>query len=42
MRVKKPAESKYPWDYLDHLATIPGGQAFRSAVDSGCPFVGKA
>jgi branched-chain amino acid transport system substrate-binding protein len=42
MRVKKPAESKYPWDYLDHLATIPGDQAFRSATDSGCPFVGKA
>lgn len=42
MRVKKPAESKYPWDYLEKLATIPGEQAFRSATESGCPFVGKA
>jgi branched-chain amino acid transport system substrate-binding protein len=42
MRVKKPEESKYPWDYLEHLATIPGDQAFRTPAESGCPFVGKA
>jgi branched-chain amino acid transport system substrate-binding protein len=42
MRVKAPAESKYPWDYMTHLATIPGDQAFRAPADSGCPFVGKA
>jgi len=41
MRVKKPAESKYPWDYLEQIATIPGDQAFRSPADSGCPFVSK-
>jgi branched-chain amino acid transport system substrate-binding protein len=39
MRVKAPSESKYPWDYLEHLATIPGDQAFRAPADSGCPFV---
>jgi branched-chain amino acid transport system substrate-binding protein len=42
MRVKTPAESKYAWDYLEQIAVIPGDQAFRSAADSGCPFVGKA
>ena len=26
--VKKPDESKRPWDYYKHLATIPGDQAF--------------
>ena len=41
MRVKKPDESKYPWDYLEQIATIPGDQAFRSPADSGCPFVNK-
>jgi branched-chain amino acid transport system substrate-binding protein len=41
MRVKKPAESKYPWDYLEQIAEIPGDQAFRSPADSGCPFVSK-
>jgi branched-chain amino acid transport system substrate-binding protein len=41
MRVKQPADSKYAWDYLEEIATIPGDQAFRSAAESGCPFVGK-
>jgi len=41
MRVKKPAESKYDWDYLEPIATIPADQAFRSPADSGCPFVNK-
>jgi branched-chain amino acid transport system substrate-binding protein len=41
MRVKKPADSKYPWDYLEQIAEIPGDQAFRSPADSGCPFVSK-
>lgn len=30
VKVKTPAESKYPWDYYKVLATIPGDQAFRS------------
>src|SRR6187551_107650 len=29
MEVKKPAESKYPWDYYKVRATIPADQAFR-------------
>jgi branched-chain amino acid transport system substrate-binding protein len=35
--VKKPSESKKPWDYYKQLAVIPGDKAFFSAKDSGCP-----
>ena len=37
VEVKKPAESKGPWDYYKHLSTISGDQAFATAKDSGCP-----
>jgi branched-chain amino acid transport system substrate-binding protein len=37
--VKKPEESKGPWDYYKQLSTIPGEQAFAAAKDSGCPLV---
>jgi branched-chain amino acid transport system substrate-binding protein len=36
MQVKKPAESKEPWDYMKIVATIPGEQAFTSVQDSKC------
>jgi branched-chain amino acid transport system substrate-binding protein len=39
VRVKTPAESKYPWDYYKVLATIPGDQAFRPIRESECPLV---
>src|SRR5271154_65586 len=35
--VKKPSESKRPWDYYKQLAVVPGDKAFPSAKDSGCP-----
>jgi branched-chain amino acid transport system substrate-binding protein len=35
--VKKPSESKKPWDYYKELAVIPGDKAFFSAKESGCP-----
>jgi branched-chain amino acid transport system substrate-binding protein len=35
--VKKPSESKQPWDYYKQIAVVPGGKAFPSAKDSGCP-----
>jgi branched-chain amino acid transport system substrate-binding protein len=38
--VKKPSESKAPWDYYKVRATIPADQAFRPLKDSGCPLVG--
>ena len=37
--VKKPAESKGPWDYYTLRATIPAEQAFRPEKDGGCPLV---
>ena len=39
--VKKPSESKYPWDYYKLRATIPAEQAFRPIADSTCPLVKK-
>jgi branched-chain amino acid transport system substrate-binding protein len=35
--VKKPSESKKPWDYYKQIAVVPGGKAFPTAKDSGCP-----
>jgi branched-chain amino acid transport system substrate-binding protein len=35
--VKKPSESKKPWDYYKQLAVVPGDKAFPTAKDSGCP-----
>jgi branched-chain amino acid transport system substrate-binding protein len=37
--VKKPEESKYPWDYYKVRATIPAAEAFRPLKDGGCPLV---
>jgi len=37
--VKKPAESKGPWDYYKLRATIPAEEAFRPLADGGCPLV---
>jgi branched-chain amino acid transport system substrate-binding protein len=37
--VKKPDESKYPWDYYKLRATIPAAEAFRPLKDGGCPLV---
>jgi branched-chain amino acid transport system substrate-binding protein len=39
--VKKPSESKYPWDYYKLLATIPAEEAFRPLAQSECPLVKK-
>ncbi len=35
--VKKPSESRKPWDYYKQIAVVPGSKAFPSAKDSGCP-----
>jgi branched-chain amino acid transport system substrate-binding protein len=35
--VKKPSESKKPWDYYKQLAVVSGDKAFPPAKDSGCP-----
>ena len=39
VEVKKPAESKAPWDYYKVVATIPADQAFRPLKDGGCSLV---
>jgi branched-chain amino acid transport system substrate-binding protein len=36
VEVKKPAESKYPWDYLKIVSTIPADQAFTPLDKSTC------
>ena len=38
VQVKKPDESKYPWDYYQILAHIPGDQAF-GPPNPACPLV---
>jgi branched-chain amino acid transport system substrate-binding protein len=38
-QVKTPAESKYPFDYCQALATIPPSEAWRPLAEGGCPFV---
>jgi branched-chain amino acid transport system substrate-binding protein len=40
VQVKKPDESKYPWDYYTILATIPGEEAF-GPPDAACAMVKK-
>jgi branched-chain amino acid transport system substrate-binding protein len=39
--VKKPSESKGPWDYYKLRATIPADQAFRPMDQGDCPMVKK-
>jgi branched-chain amino acid transport system substrate-binding protein len=41
LEVKKPEESKYPWDYYKVLAEVPGDQVFRPMKDGGCQYVKK-
>ena len=37
--VKKPEESKGPWDYYKLVREIPGEEAFRPMEKGGCPLV---
>jgi branched-chain amino acid transport system substrate-binding protein len=39
--VKKPEESKGPWDYYKLVGTTPADQAFRPLAESACPLVKK-
>ncbi len=39
--VKKPEESKYPWDYYKLIATIPAEEAAKPLEQSECPLVKK-
>ena len=39
LQVKKPAESKVPWDYYKVAGVIPGTEAFRPLAQSACPLL---
>jgi branched-chain amino acid transport system substrate-binding protein len=39
--VKKPEESKGPWDYYKLIATTPADRAFQPMSEGGCPLVAK-
>lgn len=41
VRVKKPQESKYPWDYYEVKATVPAEEAFQPLAKSACSVVKK-
>jgi len=41
VQVKKPSESKGPWDYYKVLRTIPGDEAYMSLDKSTCKLVKK-
>ena len=40
-QVKKPSESKYPWDYYIIKATIPAAEAFQPLATVNCPMLKK-
>ena len=41
-RVKTPAESKAPWDYLELVRTVKAEDAVRPVAESACPLLKKA
>lgn len=42
VEVKKPEDSKKPWDYLKIVNTVPGDKAYRPLEAGGCPLVDAA
>jgi branched-chain amino acid transport system substrate-binding protein len=42
VQVKKPAESKEPWDYYNVKAVIPAAEAAQPLSASRCPFIKKS
>jgi branched-chain amino acid transport system substrate-binding protein len=41
MEVKKPSESKRPWDYYNVRAVVPGTEVYPPLSASTCPLVKK-
>jgi branched-chain amino acid transport system substrate-binding protein len=39
VEVKRPEESRYPWDYYKVLSIIPGAKAFRPLAEGQCPLI---
>ena len=40
-RVKKPSESREPWDYLEIVRTVKADDAYRPMSESECPLLKK-
>jgi branched-chain amino acid transport system substrate-binding protein len=40
-RVKKPQDSREPWDYLEIVKTVKGDDAYRPVAESKCPLLKK-
>jgi branched-chain amino acid transport system substrate-binding protein len=40
LELKKPEQSKHPWDYMRVRAMIPAAEAFRPLKEGGCSLVG--
>lgn len=40
-QVKKPSESKKPWDYYNIAATLPGDKVYTSLAESTCKLIKK-
>jgi branched-chain amino acid transport system substrate-binding protein len=36
VRVKRPSEQRFPWDYYTVLSEVPGDEAFRPLAQGGC------
>ena len=41
-RVKKPEDSKAPWDLMTLIKTVKGDDAFQPIAESECPLVASA
>jgi branched-chain amino acid transport system substrate-binding protein len=41
-QVKKPSESKKPWDYYNIVATLPGDKVYASLEESTCKLIKKS
>jgi branched-chain amino acid transport system substrate-binding protein len=41
-QVKKPSESRYPWDYYKKDEELPGETSFRDERAGGCKLVESA
>lgn len=41
LEVKKPSESRYPWDYYKEVSVVPADKAFQPLSASTCPLVKK-
>ena len=39
--MKKPSESKGPWDFYKLVGTVPGDQAFTPLSESKCALLKK-